>query len=115
MSGSADQNPGSADNKSGSANDQPVSANNKPGSNLEPWRQSREHPESLYSSLGTTTSSLGMLLVGPEIITTTYYSTIFKTHVFSWYSHLCMYKANHLHTVYLDLLKSVLERNLRCA
>jgi len=69
------------------------------------------------------TSSLGTLLVRLEIIATTYRSTIFKTHVFSLYSHLCIYVsmylciyiATHLHTVYLDWLQAVLERNSRCA
>ena len=61
------------------------------------------------------TSSLGTLLVRLEIIATTYRSTIFKTHEFSLYSHLCIYIATHLHTVYLDCLQAVLESNLRCA
>jgi hypothetical protein len=34
---------------------------------------------------------LGTLLVCLEIIATTYHSTIVKTHVFSLYSHLCIY------------------------
>ena len=52
-----------------------------------------------------------------EIIATTYRSMIFKTHVFSFYSHLCIYVsmylciyiATHLHMVYLDWLQVVLE------
>jgi hypothetical protein len=56
-----------------------------------------------------------MLLVRQEIIATTYHSTIFKTDVFSLYSHLCIYIATHLHTVYLDWLQVVLESNSRCA
>jgi hypothetical protein len=59
-----------------------------------------------------------------EIIATTYYSTIFKTHVFSLNSHLCIYVSMYLciyvsmhlciyivtsiHTVYLDWLQAVL-------
>ena len=39
----------------------------------------------------TTSSSLRTLLVRLEIIATTNRSTIFKTHVFSLYSHLCIY------------------------
>jgi len=51
-----------------------------------------------------------------DIIATTYHSTIFKTHVFSFYSHLSIYIATHLHTVYLDWLQAaVLENNSRCA
>ena len=56
-----------------------------------------------------------MLLVRLEIIATTYCSTIFKTHVFSLYSHLCIYIATHLHTVYQHWLKTVLEINSRWA
>jgi hypothetical protein len=56
-----------------------------------------------------------MLLVRLEIIATTYRSTIFKTHVFSFYSHLYIYIATHLHTVYLDWLQAVVESNSRCA
>jgi len=33
----------------------------------------------------------GMLLVNQEIVATTYPTTIFKPHEFSWYSHLCIY------------------------
>ena len=73
-----------------------------------------EHLESRYSSLGQT-SSLGTLLVDLEIIATTYRPTIFKTHVFSLDSHLCIYIATNLHTVYLDWLQAVCESNLRCA
>ena len=61
--------------------------------------------------------------MGLEIIATTYCSTIVKTPVFSLYSHLCIYVsmnlciyiATHLHTVYLNRLQAVLERNSRCA
>jgi len=52
--------------------------------------QSWEHLESQQSSLGKTTF-LGRLLVRMEIIATTHRSTIFKTHVFSLYSHQCIY------------------------
>jgi len=38
---------------------------------------------------------------------------IFKTHVFSLFSHLCNYIATQLHTVYLDWLQAVLESNSR--
>jgi hypothetical protein len=41
------------------------------------------------------------------------HSTIFKTHVFSLYSHQCIYIATHLHRV--DWQQGVLESNLRCA
>ena len=41
---------------------------------------------------------LGTLQVRLEIIATTYYSTIFETHVFSLYSHLCINIATHLHS-----------------
>jgi len=61
------------------------------------------------------TSSLGTLQVGLEIIATTHRSTIFKTRVFSLYSHLCIYIATYLHTVYLDWLQAVLESNSRSA
>jgi len=50
-----------------------------------------------------------------EIIATTYHSTIFKTHVFSSHSHLCIYIAIHLHTVYLNWLQAGLECNSRSA
>ena len=78
-------------------------------------RQVREHQESLLSSLGTSTSSLGMLLVSQEIISTTYGSTIYETHVFSLYSHLWIYIAAHLDMVCLDWLQAVHETNLSCA
>ena len=76
----------------------PATSLGAPGSTWEHWqqtwesrRQVWEHFESQLSSLGKTTFSLGMLLVRLEIITTTYRSTIFETHVFSLYSHLCIY------------------------
>ena len=50
-----------------------------------------------------------MLQVRLEIIATTHRSTIFKTHLFSLYSHLCIYIATRLHPVYLDWLQAVLE------
>jgi len=56
-----------------------------------------------------------MLLVRLEIIATTYHSTIINTHVFSLYSHLCIYIATHLHTVHQDWLQAVLESNSKCA
>ena len=45
-----------------------------------------------------------------EIIATTYRSTIFKTHVLSSYSHLCIYKVTHLQTVYLNWRQAVLKQ-----
>jgi len=57
----------------------------------ERWQQACEHLESLSSSLAETACSVGTLLVHLEIIATTYRSTIFKTHVFSLYSHLSIY------------------------
>jgi len=44
-----------------------------------------------------------------------HHSTIIKTHVFSLYSHLCIYIATHLHTVYQEWLQAVLNSNSRCA
>jgi len=61
------------------------------------------------------TSSLETLKVDLEIIATTCCSTIFKTHVLSLYSHLCVYIATHLHMEYLDWLQRAFESNLRCA
>jgi len=61
-------------------------------------REVSEHLESQYSSLGKTTSSLGTLLVRLEIIATTYDSTIFKTHVFSLYSQLCINVSMYLYS-----------------
>jgi hypothetical protein len=46
--------------------------------------------------LGKTTSSLGTLLVRLELIATINHVTIFKTHVFRLYSHLCIYIATNL-------------------
>jgi len=40
---------------------------------------------------------------------------ISKNHVFSVYSHLCMYTATHPHTIYLDWLQAMLESNSRSA
>ena len=105
----------------GSAGGKPGSADDKPGSTRECWEQTWErrrpvweHLESQQSSLGKATSSWATLQVRLDIIATTYHSTIFKTHVFSLYSHLCIYIVTHLHTVYLDCLQAVLESNLRC-
>jgi len=72
-----------------------------------------------WNSAGVT----GMIQESMEIIATTYRSTTVKTHVFTLYSHLCnyvsiylcIYKATHLHMIYLDLLQVVLESNSRCA
>jgi hypothetical protein len=41
--------------------------------------------------VGKTTTSLGTLLVRLELIATTNRATMFKTHVFRLYSHLCIY------------------------
>jgi hypothetical protein len=54
-----------------------------------------------------------MLQVRLEILATTYRSTMVKTHVFSLYSHLCIYVsmylciyiATNLHTIYLNGLQ----------
>jgi len=46
-------------------------------------------------------SSLGAQPGRLQIIGTTYRSMIFKTRVFSLYSHLCIYIGTHLHTVYI--------------
>jgi hypothetical protein len=92
----------------------PGSAHDMPGSTWERRRQVWEHLESQWSSLGKSTSSLGMLLICLQIIATTYRSKIFKTHVFSLYSHLCICIATDLHTVYLDWLQTALKRNSRC-
>ena len=73
----------------------------------------RDHIESLLSSLGKT-SSLGMLLVRLEIIATTYCSTIFKTFASSSL-YLCIYIATYLHAAYLDWQHAVIERKSRCA
>jgi len=78
-------------------------------------RMSLGAPRITVKQTGKTTSSLGTLLVRLEIISTTYHSTIFKTHVFSLYSHLSIYTATHLHIVYLDWQQAVLESNSRCA
>ena len=91
------------------------SADNKPGGTRECQRHAWEHLELQQSSLGKTRSSFRILLVHLEIIATTYRSTIFITCVFSLYSHLCIYIATHLHTVYLEWLQVVLESNSRCA
>ena len=98
----------------GSANDKPGSAWERQRQTWERRRHVWEHLESQWSSLGKTTSSLGTLLVRLEIIATTYRSTISKTHVFSLNSHLYIYIATHLHTVYLDRLQAVLDCNSRC-
>jgi len=100
--------PGSTDNK-------PRSTCNTPGSTSNPSRAVWEKQH----------LSLGMLLLHLELIATTYRLMIFNTHVFSLSSgvciyvcmsmYLCIYIAAHLHMVYLDWLKVVLKRNLRCA
>jgi hypothetical protein len=97
--------PGSAGEKSRSADDKSGSTDDKPGSYWERQQQ---------SNLGKKISSLGTLLVHLEIIATTYRSKYSKTHAFSLYSHLSIYIATHLHTVYLDRLQVVFEHNTRC-
>jgi len=89
----------------------PGSADDKPGSTWERQRQAWKHLESLYSSLGKMTS-LGTLQVRLEIIATTYHATIFETHVFSLYSHLCIYIATHLHSISGLSAGAVLESQL---
>jgi hypothetical protein len=71
-----------------------------------------KHLESEKRSFGKTTSSRGTLPVCLEIIPTTYHSMIFKTDGFILYSHLCIYIATRLHTVYLDWLGPVLENTI---
>jgi hypothetical protein len=73
--------------------------------------------------VGSAAGAPGMLQVRLEIVATTYYSMIVKTHVFRLYSHLsnyvsmylCIYIATHLHTIYLDWLQAVYQKNSRCA
>ena len=62
------------------------------------WRQAWEHLQILWSRLGKT-SSLGTLQVCLEIIASTYHLPIFKTPVFSFFSHRCMYIATPIHSV----------------
>jgi len=87
--GGTERNPGlpgitwGAGNKSGSADIMP-------GGTWKYRQQPWEHLNSLSSSQVKTSSSLGILLVCLEIIATTYHSTIFKTHIFCLYSHLCI-------------------------
>ena len=80
------------------------------GSTRERWQQVWEQLESQWSSLGKT-SSLETPMVCLEIIATIHRSTIIKSHVFSLYSHLCIYIATHLRMVYLDWLQAALESN----
>jgi len=54
------------------------------------------------------TSSLGTLQVRLEIITTTYHSKIFKTHVFSSYSDLCIHVS-----IYIRYIRTGCRRWLR--
>jgi len=82
-SGIAEDKSGIADDKSGIADDMLVSTW---GRHRQPW----EHIGLLSSCLGKTTSSLGTLLLRLDIRATTYRSTIFKTHVFSFDSHLSL-------------------------
>ena len=69
----------------GSAGDKPGSADNKPGSTWERRRHVWEHLQSQ--------SCIQFVF---------------------WSMYLCIYIATNLHTVYLDWLQAVLERNLRC-
>jgi hypothetical protein len=85
---------GSTSDKSGSADDKPGSTWEHlgvPGTNLGAPAISLGAPRITVEQSGKTSSSLGTLLVRLEIIATTYRSTIFKTHVLSLYSHLCIY------------------------
>jgi len=108
---SAGNTPGSTNNKSGRVNDKSGSVDDKPRRICLRQLQSWQHIESLYSSLGQTTASLGTLLVHLEIIATTYHSTISKTQAFSLSSHRSIYIATKLHTVHLDRQQAVLESN----
>jgi hypothetical protein len=115
----------------GSAGDQPWSVNEKPGRTWkrqwQTWKRRHQtsecrqhvwdHLESQWSILEITISSLGTLLVHLGIVAITYPSTIFKTHVFRLYFHLCIYVsiATHQHTVNLHRLQVELENNSRCA
>jgi len=90
-----------------------------------------KHQGALVTSLGAPTTSLGApritveqsgknIFIGnaagaPGIHSTTYCSTIFKTHVLSVYSNLCIYRATHLYTVCLDWLQAVRESNSKGA
>jgi len=49
-----------------------------------------------------TSSALAMLLERLEIIATTYHSTIFKTHVFSLYSNLCIYGSIYIRYIWTN-------------
>jgi len=60
--------------------------------------KARGHLKSLWSSVRKTTSSFEMLQMCLGIIVTTYCSTIFKTHVFSLYSHLCINVSMYLYS-----------------
>jgi len=62
----------------------------------ERWGHVRVHLQSLYFSFQNMSSPLVTLLVCLQIIATTHYSTIFKTHVFSLYSHLRIYVSIYL-------------------
>ena len=84
-----------------------------------------EHMGSLATSLGApqitaekcakNTIFFGDAAGAPGMIATTYCSTIVKTHVFSLYSHLCIYVSmylciyigTHLHTICLDTQQAV--------
>jgi len=75
-------------------------------------------PQITVEQSGRNIMLFGTLLVNLEIIATTYRETIFKSQVFSLYSHQCIsvsHIATHLHTVYLDWLQAGLESDARCA
>jgi len=76
----------------GSACEKPESTDDKPASPWECLRQVWKHLKVQLSSLQKP-SSLGMLLVGLEIIATTYHSTIFRTDEFNLYSPLWIHES----------------------
>jgi len=90
-------------------------------STWEQWRQACKHQGAAVTSLGALrirveqsrkkNSFFGNAAGAAEIIATTYRLTIFKTHLFSLFSYLCIYIAIHLHMVYLDWLQVVVESN----
>ena len=117
----------------GNASNKPGSADDKPGNTWvrrrQTWVRRRQtwvhrrqtwvhrrqvwvHLDSQWSSLRETSSSLGTLLVRLEIIATTYHSTIVKTHVFSLYSHLCIFVSIEL-PIYTQYIWTGCRRCLR--
>jgi hypothetical protein len=87
--------PVSANHTHGCANHKPGSANHKPGST------------SIQGQISLGITALGTLLVRLEIIATTYHSTIFKTHVFSLYSHLCIYVSIYIRYIWTGCMRGL--------